>query len=218
MADRQPSRAAVFLDRDGVINEERGHVHRPQDFVLLPGVLAGLQELRHAGLPLVVVTNQAGIARGLYGVDDYLALTEHMRLQLRAAGITLAGVYCCPHHPTEGIGRWKCDCACRKPQPGLLQAAAVDLGLDLAASFLVGDKASDIAAGRAAGLRGCVLVESGHPVSDADRRSADRCEPGLLQAAHWIAARSAPLPGRPASRPASRSSASRSSATLQSLH
>jgi len=198
MADRQPSRAAVFLDRDGVINEERGHVHRPQDFVLLPGVLSALQELRHAGLSLVVITNQAGIARGLYDVDAYRTLTEHMRLQLRAAGVTLAGVYCCPHHPTEGVGPWKRTCGCRKPQPGMLHAAAADLGIDLAASFLVGDKGSDIAAGRAAGLRGCVLVESGHPVSAADRQSADRCEPGLLQAAHWIAGRSAARPGRPA--------------------
>lgn len=197
MPERQPSRAAVFLDRDGVINEERGDLHRPQDFVLLPGVLRALQELRHAGLSLVVISNQPGIARGQYDVDDYRALTEHMRLQLRAAGITLAGVYCCPHHPTEGVGRWKCECDCRKPKPGMLRAAAADLGLDLAASFLVGDKASDIAAGRAAGLRGCVLVESGHPVSDADRRSADRCEPGLLQAAHWIAGRSTAMPIRP---------------------
>lgn len=197
MPERPPSRAAVFLDRDGVINEERGEVRHPGDFVLLPGVLPALQALRRAGLALVVVTNQPGIARGLYEVDDYRQLTEHMRLQLRAAGVTLAGVYCCPHHPTEGVGRWKRECACRKPRPGLLQAAAADLGIDLAASFLVGDKASDIAAGRAAGLRGCVLVESGQPVSAADRRSADRCEPGLLQAAHWIAARSAALPGRP---------------------
>ena len=197
MIDKSPSRAAVFLDRDGVINEERGDLHRSEDFVLLPGVLSALQELRRAGLALVVVSNQTGIARGLYDVADYRALTEHMRLQLRAAGVTLAGVYCCPHHPTEGVGRWKQACSCRKPKPGMLQAAAADLGLDLAASFLVGDKGSDIAAGRAAGLRGCVLVESGLPVSDADRRAADRCEPGLLQAAHWIAARSAPLPGRP---------------------
>ena len=189
MAERPAPRAAVFLDRDGVINEERGHVHRVEDFHFLPGVAAAMRRLQALGLQLVVVTNQAGIARGLYDAEAYQTLTAHMRAQLRAEGVTLAGVYCCPHHPTAGIGAWKRDCACRKPRPGMLRTAAQELGLSLADSFLVGDKASDIEAGRAAGLRGCVLVESGHALSAACRRAADACVPGLPQAADWIAAR-----------------------------
>jgi D-glycero-D-manno-heptose 1,7-bisphosphate phosphatase len=184
------NRPAVFLDRDGVINEERGHVHRVEDFHFLPGVPEALRRLQELDLALVVVTNQAGIAKGYYDPQAYRTLTEHMQRELRDAGVKLAGVYCCPHHPTAGIGAWRVDCDCRKPRPGMLRTAARELGLDLAASFIVGDKASDVEAGRAAGLRGgCVLVESGHMLSAACRRSADACVPGLPQAAAWIAAR-----------------------------
>lgn len=181
--------AAAFIDRDGVINEELDYVHRPEDFRLLPGVVEGLRLLQDAGFALVVVTNQAGIARGLYGEADFQRLTAHMRAQLAAKGVRLAGVYHCPHHPTAGIGPWRVDCECRKPRPGMLLQAARDLGLDLAASVIVGDKGSDLEAGWAAGVRLAVLVESGH-VPDAQARSnADHTAPGLLDAARWILSR-----------------------------
>jgi D-glycero-D-manno-heptose 1,7-bisphosphate phosphatase len=185
MVDAAPRRAA-FLDRDGVINEERGYVHLAQDFVCLPGAIAGLRSLQNAGYVLVVITNQAGIARGLYAETDFDTLTQHMRSLLRSHGVTLAGVYHCPHHPTAGLGAYRIACDCRKPKPGMLLRAAGELRLDLATSVLVGDKQSDIRAGRAAGLRRCVLVTSGCAVTAEDAALADACKPGLREAAAWL--------------------------------
>ena len=145
-------RRAAFLDRDGVINREHGYVHRVEDFEILPGVMQGARLLHDAGHALVVVTNQAGIARGLYTTAQYEVLTEHMRGLFAAQGLPLAGVYHCPHHPDARVAEFRRDCDCRKPRPGLLLQAARELGLDLARSVLVGDKVSDIGAARAAGL------------------------------------------------------------------
>lgn len=180
---------AAFIDRDGVINEELDYVHRIEDFRLLPGVIDGLGLLQQAGYRLVVVTNQAGIARGLYGEAEFEALTRHMVAMFAAAGVTIAGVYHCPHHPSAGLGAYRRDCDCRKPKPGMLLAAAADLGLALERSVLVGDKLSDIEAGRAAGVARCVLVTSGHALGDAERAAADSVQPGLLDAARWLVAR-----------------------------
>jgi D-glycero-D-manno-heptose 1,7-bisphosphate phosphatase len=178
--------AAAFIDRDGVVNEERGYVHRIEDFHLLPGVVDGLRLLRQHGYSLVLVTNQAGIGRGLYTEDDYQALTAHLQVLLAAQGAALDGVYHCPHHPIAGVGGYRVDCTCRKPHPGMLLQAAHDLGLDLATSVLVGDKHSDLEAGRAAGVAACVLVESGHSPSAQARALADHTAVGLLDAARWI--------------------------------
>jgi D-glycero-D-manno-heptose 1,7-bisphosphate phosphatase len=183
-----PLRPAAFIDRDGVINRELDYVHRPEDFHLLQGAITGLQHLQAAGYALVVVTNQAGIARGLYSEADYEHLTRYMRALLREHGVELAGVYHCPHHPTAGIGAYRVDCTCRKPQPGMLLDAARDLGLSLPHSVLVGDKASDVEAGRRAGVRHCVLVSSGHALSAVDRSAADGCFSGLEDAASWLVA------------------------------
>ena len=181
-------RRAAFIDRDGVINEERDYVHRPEDFHLLPGVVDGLRRLQQAGFALVVVTNQAGIARGLYGEAEFARLTEYMTALLQRQGVTLAGVYHCPHHPSAGIGPWRVDCDCRKPKPGMLLQAARELSLSLPDSVLVGDKSSDIEAGRRAGVGRCLLVTSGHALGEAERASADACVDGLLAAAQWLTA------------------------------
>jgi D-glycero-D-manno-heptose 1,7-bisphosphate phosphatase len=179
-------RPAAFVDRDGVINEERDYVWRVEDFHLLPGAVAGLRQLQAAGFALVVVTNQAGIGRGFYTEADFQALSAHMRHRLAAEGVVLDGVYRCPHHPTAGLGDYRRACECRKPRPGLLLQAAADLGLDPARSVLVGDKLSDIQAGRAAGLARCVLVTSGHAVTPGDRAAADAVCDGLEAAAAWL--------------------------------
>jgi len=181
---------AAFIDRDGVINEELGYVHRVEDFRLLPGVPEGLRLLQDAGFALVVVTNQAGIARGYYGEPEFERITAHMREVLAEYGITLAGVYHCPHHPSAGVGALRIECQCRKPRPGLLTQAARDLDLHLDSSVLIGDKESDLDAGRAAGVAACVLVESGHEPSDSARLKADHTATGLWDAARWIIARS----------------------------
>jgi D-glycero-D-manno-heptose 1,7-bisphosphate phosphatase len=178
---------AVFLDRDGVINVERNYVHRIEDFEFLPGVFEGLRTLRDAGLRLVVVTNQAGIGRGLYDEADYQRLSAHMRERLREHGIELAGVYHCAHHPTAGVGDYRCECDCRKPAPGMLLRASRELSIDLARSALVGDKISDIEAGRAAGLERCVLVRTGHALTPAELARADASFADLRAAAAWLA-------------------------------
>jgi len=180
---------SAFIDRDGVINAEVDYVHRIEDFYLLPGVVEGLRLLHEVGYALVVVTNQAGIGRGLYTEADYQALTAHMKALLDTAGAPMAAVYHCPHHPTAGLGAYRIDCDCRKPRPGMLLQAARDLGLDLASSVIVGDKQSDLEAGRAAGLAACVLVESGHAPSAKARAIADHTCANLLEAAHWIVSR-----------------------------
>jgi D-glycero-D-manno-heptose 1,7-bisphosphate phosphatase len=180
---------AAFLDRDGVINEERDYVHRVEDFHLLPGAIEGMALLQHHGWKLVVVTNQAGIARRLYTEVDFAQLTAHLRALLEVHHIRLDGVYHCPHHPTAGIGELRRECECRKPRPGMLLAAAHDLGLELSASVIVGDKRSDLEAGRAAGLRACIAVESGHTLDAGTRSAADHCCAGLLDASRWIVSR-----------------------------
>ena len=179
----------AFLDRDGVINQELDYVHRIEDFHLLPGVVDGLGLLHRSGYQLVVATNQAGIGRGLYSEVDYELLTAHMKALLAAAGAPLSAVYHCPHHPSAALGAYRIDCDCRKPRPGMLLQAARDLGLDLAQSVIVGDKHSDLEAGRAAGLAACVLVESGHTPSAKARALADHTCADLAAAARWIVSR-----------------------------
>lgn len=156
-------RRAAFLDRDGVINRDIGYVHRIADFELLPGVVGALQRLQLTGHALIVVTNQSGLARGLFDDAAYQTLTRHLHDTLAQHGVTLDGVYHCPHLPDATVARYRCDCDCRKPLPGLLNRAIADNAIDPNGSLLVGDKASDIAAGRAAGVGKCYLVGSEAP-------------------------------------------------------
>lgn len=177
---------AAFIDRDGVINEELGHVHRIADFHLLPGVSQGLRLLQDHGWMLVVVTNQSGIARGIYREDDFSRLTRHMLDLLTHDGVRIAGVYHCPHHPTAGVGELRLDCDCRKPKPGMLLRAASECGVSLLDSVIIGDKVGDLEAGANAGLAARILVESGHRVTPHSRMLADHCASGLLGAAEWV--------------------------------
>lgn len=157
-AERPASRRAAFLDRDGVINVDHGYVSRREDFQFVPGVLEGARRLHELGYELVVVTNQSGIGRGYYSVDAFMALTEWMKAEFRAAGAPLAGVYYCPHHPQDAIGEYRRECDCRKPAPGMLLRAAGDLGIDLADSIMFGDRASDLQAAKAAGVPQRILL------------------------------------------------------------
>lgn len=166
-------RPAAFLDRDGVINEERAYVHRIEDFVLLPGVVEALQALQASGHALVVVTNQGGIGLGLYGQAQLERLHAHLREHLAGHGVRLDAIHHCPHHPNSPDPALRGPCDCRKPAPGMLLRATQALGLDLGRSLLVGDKRADIEAGRAAGVAHNFLVRSGHALSAADERSAD---------------------------------------------
>jgi D-glycero-D-manno-heptose 1,7-bisphosphate phosphatase len=179
---------AAFIDRDGVINEERNYVHRIEDFVLLPGVIEGLALLRRSGYRLVVVTNQAGIARGYYGPAELERLHAHLAGLLSAHGLQLDAIYHCPHHPQGSVPALAVECECRKPAPGMLLQAARELDLDLPSSVLIGDKLSDVQAGRAAGVGRTVIVESGHALESEARSQADFTAAGLLEAARLLTA------------------------------
>jgi D-glycero-D-manno-heptose 1,7-bisphosphate phosphatase len=143
---------ALFLDRDGVINVEKNYVHRIEDFEFVTGIFELCTVATGLGLWPVVVTNQAGIGRGYYTEADFQALTNWMLKQFRARGIAIVAVYHCPFHPTAGVGPYRRESFDRKPNPGMLLKAAADLRLDLSRSVFVGDKDSDMAAGRAAGV------------------------------------------------------------------
>ena len=148
---------ALFLDRDGVINVNHGYVHRPENFDFIDGVF-DLGRAAHAqNYRLVVITNQAGIARGFYSEQQFHELTQWMCDQFLLQGAPIAKVYYSPFHPTEGVGKYKKDDLSRKPHPGMILQAQRELNLDLERSILIGDKASDIQAGISAGV-GCNLL------------------------------------------------------------
>ena len=160
-----PRKRAAFLDRDGVINVDHAYVHEIENFDWVPGVLEAARRLHDAGFELVVVTNQSGIGRGYYTEADFEKLTAWMKARFAEAGAPLAGVYFCPHHPDRGYPgerpELKIDCACRKPKPGMLLAAARDLNIDLAQSWMVGDGENDIRAGRSAGCKTALIGDGG---------------------------------------------------------
>lgn len=149
-------RPAVFIDRDGTIIAEKVYLSDPEGVELIPGTLEALRSLREAGFALVVVTNQAGIARGLYTLDDYHAVAARLAEVLDEAGAPFDATYFCAHHPDE-TG----PCACRKPGTGMHLQAARELGLELSASYYVGDKRADVIPALELGGRG-VLVRTGY--------------------------------------------------------
>jgi len=164
---------AVFLDRDGIINKDRGYVHKIDEFHFIDGVFDACREMSKAGYRLIIITNQAGIARGYYTEEEFHYLTNWMLNEFRQHGIEIDDVYYCPHHPVHGMGEYRCDCDCRKPAPGMILRAAKEHSLDLRHSILIGDKTTDIEAGRTAGIGCCVLVSTGHSLDTAGIHRAD---------------------------------------------
>ena len=179
------------MDRDGTLTEEVGYVNHPARLRLLPRSAAAVRRLNAAGVAVVVVTNQAGIARGYFSPDVLAAVNAALVAQLKDEGAHLDGVYVCPHHPTEGEPPYRMVCECRKPKPGLLLRASADLGLDLVRSTLVGDRASDLVAGRAAGTRS-VLVLTGYGLGEWEYQrdsfpvKPDHVAEDLLGAVEWV--------------------------------
>jgi D-glycero-D-manno-heptose 1,7-bisphosphate phosphatase len=158
---------ALFLDRDGVINVDHGYVHRPDDVEFVPGIFELVRSANESNLLVVVVTNQAGIARGLYSPAAFEDLMRWMLARFRDVGARLDAVYHCPHHPEEGIGELRVVCNCRKPKPGMFIQAINELGIDPRRSTVIGDKTSDLKAAASAGVPRLVLLR--HDGSDESR-------------------------------------------------
>jgi D-glycero-D-manno-heptose 1,7-bisphosphate phosphatase len=154
-------RTALFLDRDGVINEEIQYLHRVEDIRLIPGSAQTIAQMNSIGVLVIVVSNQAGIGRGLYSEEDYFKVQEHLGALLKSLKAHVDRSYFCPHHPEHGLGDYRTPCTCRKPNPGMLLQAADDFGLDLHKCIMVGDRETDLEAGRAVGCR-TVLVRTGY--------------------------------------------------------
>jgi D-glycero-D-manno-heptose 1,7-bisphosphate phosphatase len=154
---------AIFLDRDGVINTEVGFVWKPEDITFVPGIFDFCRRAKELGYLLIIVTNQSGIARGLFTEDDFEALMYWMEERFTLEDCPLADWYYCPHHPEAGQGEYKKDCDCRKPRPGMIVQAARDWDIDLPRSILIGDTARDIEAANAAGVGNAVLFIGAFP-------------------------------------------------------
>jgi D-glycero-D-manno-heptose 1,7-bisphosphate phosphatase len=149
---------ALFLDRDGVINHEIGYLHNPEDVTFVEGIFSLCHLAQTLGYKLVVVTNQSGIARGLYSTAQFEDLMDWFRAEFWGCGIAITAVYHCPFHPEHGIGKYKRESEDRKPSPGMLRRAAREHDIDLTQSILVGDRCSDIAAANTASLLQAFLL------------------------------------------------------------
>ncbi len=149
----ESKRRAVFLDRDGTINVEKGYVHKIEDFEFIPGAQLAIKMFKNAGFLVIVVSNQSGVARGYYSIDAVRRLHEHMDRELARHGTAVDAYYICPHHPQGIVEEYTKTCDCRKPAPGMIIKAGQEFSLDLSTSFLVGDKESDIEAALNAGCR-----------------------------------------------------------------
>ncbi|MEI7639215.1 MAG: HAD family hydrolase [Syntrophus sp. (in: bacteria)] len=178
--------AAVFLDRDGTINEEVGYLDSLEKLCVFPEAFEAVRLINQAGMKTVVITNQSGIGRGFFDEDFVGRVHEEMRSLFLKEGAVIDGFYYCPHHPTEGIGPYRQTCSCRKPESGLLLKAAEDLLIDLGKSYMIGDMPKDVEAGQSAEAKG-ILVQTGYgKVADMGSTHPDYIVKDILEAVKWI--------------------------------
>lgn len=180
---------AVFLDRDGVITEDPPHyAHRLDQLRIIPGSARAIQMLNSRNFCIIVISNQSGVARGYYQEKDVKIFNDGMEALLREEGAHVDAVYYCPHHPEAIVERYRIACSCRKPKPGMIQEAAKKYSIDLDKSYVIGDKWSDVEAGRATGCK-TVLVLTGHGKDEFESKkgTADFIAKDLLGAVeHFI--------------------------------
>ena len=160
-------RKAVFFDRDGIINVDGSYIYLPEDFHFMDGIFHFCREAQKKGYLLIIVTNQSGIARGYYSEDDFNRLNDWMCREFEKQGIKIDGVYYCPYHPEKGIGRYKKESADRKPSPGMILKAIDKFNIAPADSIMLGDRDSDMEAGRRAGIGRLVLMPDKYKYTDS---------------------------------------------------
>jgi len=179
-------RRAVFLDRDGTINEEVGYLSKLDQLKLFPRSAAAIRMLNQKSIPVIVVTNQSGVARGYFGEDFVCALHDLLQAHLRMEEAHIDAFYYCPHHPTEGSDPYRRVCTCRKPETGMLLQASQDLHIDLSRSYMVGDMMKDVLTGKKVGAKG-ILVMTGYGADEKIKGdSPDHQAIDLLAAVEWI--------------------------------
>lgn len=177
----------VFLDRDGTINVEKNYLYRPEDFEFIPGSESAIKLLNDNGFKVVVVTNQAGVARGYYTEEDVKKLHGYIDGLLKKCGAHIDMYIYCPHHPENGIGKYRCRCSCRKPGTGMFEKAAGVYDIDMGHSWMVGDNAGDMQSGKKFGLK-TILVGTGYgeKVMSENKVPFDYYKKDLYEAAEYI--------------------------------
>lgn len=182
---------AVFLDRDGTVSEEVGYVNHLSRFKLFPWTAEAIKKLNEAHIKAILVTNQAGVARGYFTEDLIIEVHNKLVKELAKTGACLDAIYYCPHHPSAGQPPYRANCECRKPKPGLLYKAADEHNLDLSCSFMVGDKYTDVELGQRIGVKG-VMVMTGYGIGEYEYQRQnwpqmpDKIAENLLTAVDWI--------------------------------
>ena len=151
----------IFLDRDGVINHEVGYLHRVEDFLFIDGVFESCLYFQSLGYNIIVITNQSGISRGYYDVNQFQQVNDFMLEQFKAHGINILDVFFCPHGPEDA-------CVCRKPNPGMFNSAKQKYDINMACSWMIGDKEADVKAANNAGINHTILVRSGHDIDETE--------------------------------------------------
>jgi D,D-heptose 1,7-bisphosphate phosphatase len=174
---------AIFLDRDGTINSDKGYTYKIEDLQFIKGVIEGLKKLQNKGYKLIIASNQSGIARGYYTEEDYFVFRSELHRKLKEQGILIDAEYFCPHHPEKGTGKYRVDCNYRKPKIGMLEQAAKDFNLNLRECWVIGDKFADIETGKNAECRTIYVLtgEEKNPIEYADFVAKD-----MVEAANYI--------------------------------
>ncbi len=186
--------AAIFLDRDGVINEEVGYLNSLDKLKVIPCAYEAIKLINESGMKAVVISNQSGVARGMITEEFVIKTNEYLRIILQKQGVYIDNFYYCPHHPTEGQEPYRRICDCRKPAPGMFLAAARDLNINLKISYMIGDRFLDMEAAKKVGVKG-VLVKTGYgseplqddgPNKETDEGEPDHVAADILDAVKWI--------------------------------
>jgi D-glycero-D-manno-heptose 1,7-bisphosphate phosphatase len=180
------SNKAIFLDRDGVLNVDLGYTYKPTDLRLVPGMIEGLKELANAGFKLVMITNQSGVARGMFTLENVHEFNDALlrAIQTHIPGFAFDAIMICPHHPKGTIAEFTAECSCRKPGTKLLTDAAIALNIDLSKSWLVGDKDSDVDCALNASMRAIQVTMGGKQYTQSKKAFA--LVPTLKEAAEII--------------------------------